>query len=144
MENIMTNKITVTIEVEVDQDWIDYCTQENDLFMTDHCGYWMAGMEHDEVLGWLCYEHDYPGGFQGDHNPSPRHMKRSPEYAAIVQAWKDGKPLPDRFYRLNRDASIRAYKFGIEKDGTGWYENGDALTYDYAVQMALLGHYTYA
>ncbi len=132
-------ELTVSIKVKVDPDWVDYCVRAPDLFMTDYCGYWMAGMEQDNELGWLCYEYD----IGGDHNPNPWRLKKHPEYAAIVQAWREGKPLPERWYRLNKEAAIKAYKCGVERYGVNWYEDGDATTYDVAIQLALLGKIVY-
>lgn len=132
-------KISVTIDVEVDQDWIDYCTQYNDLFLTHYCGYWMCGMEKDNDLGWLAYEYD-PGG---PNVKSIRSVQNSPEYSSIVEAWRAGNPLPDHWFRLDEKAAIKAFEEGVKRYGVDWYENGDATTYDVAIQMALLGEVVY-
>lgn len=131
----MSEKVTVVLEVEVNQDWIEFCTKFNDLFMYDYCGYWMAGMEFDDDLGWLCFE------YAGEEDP--RQIKQGPEYPAIVQAWRDGKILPDRWYRLDKETAKRAWVEGYKRDGLDWYENGDAITYDVAIQNALLGEVRY-
>lgn len=131
----MADKITVSLEVVVDPEWIDFCVQYNDLFMYGYCGYWLAGMEHDDT-GWLVYEYD----IGGDDNPYPIDRK---ERADIVQAWQQGQPLPNRWYRLDKQAAILAYKHGVEKYGINWYDEGDANTYDYVIQLALLGELVY-
>jgi len=30
--------VTVSVDIKVDPDWIDFCTKEVDLFMTSYCG----------------------------------------------------------------------------------------------------------
>lgn len=134
----MSDKVTVVLEVEVNQDWIEFCTQFNDLFMYDYCGYWMAAMECDDDLGWLCYEYA-----NDDDMPSLRAMKEAPEYQEIVKSWREGKLLPPNWYRLDKAAAIKAYGEGVKRYGLDWYEDGDAITYDVAVQMALLGEVRY-
>ena len=124
-------KITATIEVTVDPDWIELCTKHCDIFIHDICGYWMRGMKRQDDLGWLCHEFDSC-------------VVNSSEYSKIVKAWIDEKPLPEGWHRLDKAAAIKAYKVGVEKFGTDWYENGDANTYDTVVQLALLGEQRYA
>lgn len=130
-----TNKVTVQIEVPVNEEWIDYATQSSDLFRTDHCGYWMYGMDHDKDLGWLCYVHDEAIRLDDVYD--------MPEYDAILARWKSGESLPEGWHRLDKDAAIRAYVEGVKKGGAFWYEDGDAITYDVAIQKALLGEVVY-
>jgi hypothetical protein len=131
----MSDKIKVEIEVEVDPDWIEFVTIYPDIFMTSYCGYWMYGMEQDDELGWLVHEHD--------EQHSVRQVAKSPEYPAIVKAWREGGKLPDNWFRLNKEAAIKAWAEGVKKYGTDWYENGDAISYDVVLQLALLGEIRY-
>lgn len=128
-------KVTVTIDVTVDPEWIDYITQNPDIFMRDYCGYWMYGMERDKELGWLAHEHD--------ETRTTTQVARSPEYNQIVADWRAGKPLPESWYRLDKAACVKAWAEGVKIYGVDWYENGDANTYDCAIQMALLGELRY-
>lgn len=130
--------LTATIEVEVDPDWIEFCTQYNDIFMYDYCGYWMAGMEQDNQLGWLVYEYDW-----GGNCPMLKDVRESPEYENIVAAWRDGLELPEHWFRLSEDACKRAWVEGVKREGLNWYNDGDASSYDCALQRALLGEIIY-
>lgn len=130
------DKVTVTLEVEVDPDWIDFCTSSyQDIFIYGYCGYWMQGLEHDDELGWLVRQSD-------DDRPAIM-VAKDAGYSKIVEAWKTGQDLPEGWHRLNKDAAIKAYAAGIKRYGLDWYENGDANTYDFAIQMALLGEIVY-
>ena len=134
-------KVSVTLEVEVDNDWIEYCTKYNDLFMPGYCGYWMCEMEHDEELGWLCYEYDWGG----DEVKPISDVRIDPTYDTIVEDWRAGKVLPDHWYRLNQETAVQSWVAAVKRYGTDWYTNGqsDATTYDVAVQTALLGEVVY-
>lgn len=135
----MTDKIKVKVEVEVavDPDWIDFLLNHNDIFMTSYCGYWMSGMELDENGGgWLVHEQD-------DDYDCAAAAANHPEYNAIVKAWQDGKPLPDKWFRLDKEAAIRAWIEGCKKYGVDWYENSDAVSMDVVIQLALLGEVRY-
>jgi hypothetical protein len=131
----MSDKVTVTLEVEVNPDWIEFVTHYPDIFMTDHCGYWMYGMEQEDELGWLVHEHD--------EMHSVREIADHPEYPAIVKAWREGKELPDNWFRLNKETAIKAWAEGVKRYGMDWYETGDAITYDVVLQMAILGEVRY-
>lgn len=128
-------KTKVTIEVEVDDGWIDFAVYNNDLFRTSYCGYWLYGVEFDDDLGWLCYV-DGNGGKPKDAQANK-----------AIKAWKAGEKFPDnkhgKFYLLDRQAAIEAFKQGVIWRGAEWYENGDANAYDHVIQMALLGDIVY-
>lgn len=129
-------KVKVELEVEVDPGWIELVTECNDLFMTDHCGYWLSGMAHVKNKGWLVHEHS-------DIDDCASVQSKNPEYPAILKAWKEGKPLPDGWFSLDKEMAIKAYCEGIKRDGLNWYEEGDAISYDIAIQLALLGEVRY-
>lgn len=124
--------VTVTITVKVDPEWIEFLTKYNDIFGSPHyAGYWLYGAERDDRLGWLVYEH-------GDER---RPTERECRHARAL--WHAGEPLPERWYRLDRAAAIKAWAEGVKRFGAEWYENGDGPTYDVVVQMALLGEVRY-
>jgi hypothetical protein len=124
-------KTTVQIEVEVPQDWIEFCTKFADLFSRSYCGYWALGAAHDRKLGWLVFDESTGG-------PSEEQLND-----AIV-AWKAGAVLPSGFYRLDEAAAVKAYGEGCKLWGVDWYDTrGDANTYDVVVQVALLGEVIY-
>jgi hypothetical protein len=126
-------KIKLETIVDVDEDWISYLTKHGDIFQSQYCGYWMFGMEKSKT-GWLCFEHN--DDFVSD-------LIINPEYKAIVDAWKAGSKLPDRWYRLDKDAAIKAYLEAYKRYGENWYHNADNVKYDVAIQLALLGEVKY-
>jgi hypothetical protein len=125
----------ITIEIVVDEHWIDFAVNNNDLFRSNYCGYWLNGVAFDDDLGWLCYV-DGDGGAPEDAEAQP-----------VIQAWKAGEAFPEnsrgKFYLLDRTAAIEAFKHGVMWRGAEWYENGDASSYDHVIQMALLGEIVY-
>lgn len=122
--------VTVTLEVEVNPDWIQLCTTYNDLFIPGYCGYWLQGVERDDKLGWLVYCLD-------EDNPTQEATD------SAIEAWEAGEELPEGWYRLNEELAIKAWAEGVKKFGINWYEDGDADTYDYVIQMAMLGEIVY-
>jgi len=123
--------MTVTVNAQVDPLWVQMCTEYSDLFLTNHCGYWACGVEREPGLGWLAFEH-------GDECRPP---EKTPQ--TVLAAWRNGKPLPKRWYRLDEQAALRAWAEGVKRSGTSWFENGDASDYDVAIQNALLGEVRY-
>jgi len=132
---VESKKTKVTIEIVVDEEWIEFVVYNSDIFRTNYCGYWLYGVEYDDDLGWLCYV-DGNGG-------SPKDA----EAKTVIKAWKAGEAFPKnshgKFYLLDRQVAIEAFKQGVIWRGAEWYENGDANTYDYVIQMALLGEIVY-
>lgn len=125
----MTNA-TIQRQTTVDPEWITYVTRYADIFGDDYIGYWAFGVERDNDRGWLLYE---------DCDGKPTRAQT----ADAVQAWRADQPLPEGFHRLDRDACIKAWGKGVEKWGEDWYENGDATSYDIAIQLALFGEVVY-
>lgn len=127
---------TVRLEMTPDEEWVDFVCGEKgyaDIFGHNYCGYWMRGMEHDPKLGWLVYEH-------GDER------KPDKKYAAEVEKlWREGKPLPPFWFRLDRRAALLAQAHGAAKWGAHWYGDAhtDATSYDVVIQLALLGEVRY-
>lgn len=120
----------VTIEIEVDEGWIDFAIHSSDIFKRRCCGYWLYGVDRNDN-GWLCYVDD-------EGVPPP-----ASAVPAAITAWEAGEVLPTGFYRLDRQAAIEAFKQGVLWHGAEWYEKGDADSYDYVIQMALLGKIVY-
>jgi hypothetical protein len=119
---------------EPDPEWVAFLTKYNDIFMRDYCGYWLFGVARNDKDGWLVFD-------QGEgERPSEAEQKR------VIALWKSGSrtKLPANWYRLNKAAAKRAHEEGVKRWGKDWFENGDANTYDYVVQMALLGEHRYA
>lgn len=127
------DEITITITAKVDPEWVKYCTQHSDLFSRDYCGYWLRGVEHDSEIGWLVWEDD-------EKCPPGKEPHRKEAFAA----WRTGEALPSNWFRLDKEAALRAWAEGVKACGIDWYEDGDANTYDYVIQMALLGEERYA
>jgi hypothetical protein len=47
---------TFSLTVSVDPFWVEYLTQNVDIFGQQYAGYWLRGVEHDPELGWLVWE----------------------------------------------------------------------------------------
>ena len=123
--------IKVTIESTVDHLWLEHCLG-TDVFRRAYSGYWANGVEWDQELGWLMFEH---GG-------ETRGPADAPD--AIMKAWRDGCALPERWHRLSKAVAVAAWAEGVKRGGVEWFENGDGRVYDAAVQMAVLGEIRYA
>jgi hypothetical protein len=124
-------RVTANFEVAIDPDWIEYLTVDPDIFGAA-CGYWLRGVERDAALGWLVWEDDN----------KCRHGEE-PNAAEAVAAWREGKPLPPHWFKLDKDAAIRAWIEGVKKWGVDWYDQVDAEREDVVVQLALLGEIRY-
>jgi hypothetical protein len=123
---------TFTLTVEVDPFWVEYLTQNSDVFGWSYAGYWLRGVAHDPERGWLCWEDD------------EQHRKgKEPDREAAIVAWNTGTPLPAGWYRLDQAASLRAWEAGVKRWGVGWYAQVDAQAEDIVVQEALLGEVRY-
>lgn len=124
--------VTVEIATNVNPEWIEMCTQHTDLFMQSYCGYWARGLERTNARGWLVFESagEIPRG-------------EEPNKTRAVREWRTGNKLPQLYHRLDEAAAIRAWKYGVEKWGLGWYDDADATSYDIVIQLALLGEVRY-
>jgi hypothetical protein len=123
---------TFSVTVEIDPFWVEYLTQNVDIFGQQYVGYWLRGVERDPDLGWLVWEDDerHEWGFE-------------PNRMAARNAWREGQPLPEGWYRLDRAAAVRAWEEGVKRWGVGWYAEVDAPREDLVVQLALLGEVRY-
>jgi hypothetical protein len=126
-----TVQVTTTVTVKVDEEWIDFCTKYGDMFGRGYIGYWALGVERDIERGWLLFEEG------SDEALTDKEMER------VKALWRAGEELPERWFKLDRDACIKAWIEGVKKWGVDWYEDSDANKYDYVVQMALLGEHRY-
>lgn len=133
-EKQTTEKATVMIEVDVPvEDWIDYLTKCTDIFGRDYIGYWARGVERRDDLGWLVWEDD-------EH----RAHDEEPDRDAAISAWESGAALPIGWHRLDKAMAVKAFTEGVKRWGTRWFEDrGDANSYDYVLQMAMLGEERY-
>lgn len=123
----------VSVQLTPDIEWVDFIVNYYDIFTQGYCGYWLLRIKHYEDRGWLAFEHE------GVH----------PEESLVdeaIAAMAAGKPLPQGFLFVGVDMAVAAWKFGVERFGVDWYDNpsSDAITYDYCMQMALLGEQRYA
>lgn len=124
---------TVTIESVVDPLWIEFCTKDRDVFGASCCGSFLFGIDQDNSLGWLVYEHEEKVS-----------IDKVPNEKKAIAAWRAGKPLPRGYYRLDLDAAKKAWIEGIKWRGVEWFANGDAIAYQYAIQRALFEDERYA
>lgn len=128
-------KIKFEVEVNVpEEDWIEFVTSSRDIFQQNYCGYWLRGIKQDSELGWLVWEDD-ENHLYGDE----------PNRQEAIRAWQLSKDLPERWFRLDREAAIKAYIAGCKRSGINWFTNPDvdANSYDVAIQLALLGEHRY-
>jgi hypothetical protein len=125
---------TFSLTVAIDPFWVEYLTQNVDIFGQQYAGYWLRGVEHDPELGWLVWEDDER------HRNGDEPNRRE---ALEVWIWGKGLPLPKGWYRLDRVAAVRAWEEGVKRWGVGWYAEVDAPREDLVVQLALLGEVRY-
>lgn len=126
---------TFTVTVEVDPRWVDYVTQHGDIFgRTYYAGYWARGVDHDPKMGWLVWESD-----------DQHRRDEEPDLADAHLAWREGRPLPEHWYRLDRAAALRMWEEGVKRFGVGWYDSSahDGAMEDVLLQLALLGEERY-
>lgn len=129
-------KVIITCPVEIDRDEYEGVIKDVllnvDVFNRGYCGYWALGVTSDIKLGWLVYEQ------VDDPRPSDEECKR------MEKLWRAGKPLPDRWHRLNREAAEKAVAIGLSRFGLRSFENAwDANDIDAIVQRTLLGELRY-
>lgn len=137
MSEEKTKKV-IKVEVEVPQeDWIDYVTKEVDIFMTGYIGYWGRGYPVEvrgEQVCWIVVEFE-------DHETRKQLDKMGEE---AVRCFRDGLPMPERCHVLDEKMAIKAFEEGCKKWGADWFEDkGDANTYDWVLQQAMLGEQRY-
>lgn len=158
LKDLPSVKVVAQLEVEIPGDWLSMCTMWPDILMTSYIGYWARGVERDDKLGWLLWE------FEDDSERCDELLRNSGVsfleqldredeeefHAAAVKAWRAGEPLPPHYFRLDREAAVRAYLAMLKwpagkmvEGGINWYENGDASSYDVGVQLALFGEVKY-
>jgi hypothetical protein len=123
---------TFTLTVAVDPFWVEYLTQNVDIFNRKYAGYWAYGAVLDPELGWLVCD-----TVAADEVPSDADCD-------LAEArWRAGEPLPAHWYRLGRSAALRAWEEGVKRWGVDWYDHTDAEREDVVVQLALLGEVRY-
>ncbi len=133
MDKTVQAKVEFDVGVPVES-WIDWLTLSGDVFSRNYIGNWARGVEQDDALGWLVWEDDE----SHDHDEEP-------DRDAAVAAWKASDSLPANWYRLDKAMAIKAYIVGVRTWGDNWFETkGDANTYDYVLQMAMLGEERYS
>lgn len=124
---------TVSVEIPVDESWVEFCVKFNDMFLTSHSGYWAYGVALEgKEGGWLVFE-------QGAEDRRPT----DEEEDTALAAHEAGKPLPEHWFLLDRAMAVKAFGEGFKRRGALWYEDGDASDYDCALQMAMLGEIRY-
>jgi len=124
--------IEVTVPTIVDPDWLAMVSEWNDLFSTDHCGYYLRGILRDPALGWLAWEDD-----------EQHEMGEEPDLDEAIVAWRAGYPLPQGYYRLDAEFARRSWAEGVKLAGEPWFVEGDSTRYDYVVQQTLFGKQVY-
>lgn len=120
-------------------EWVEFVTENVDIFMTDHCGYWLCGVMQKPGVGWIVRENDVD-----EFENLSRKEIHARDLAAGETFLATGKAtLPYRL--LDRKVASRAFTVGIKKWGADSWDDGewDAGYYDYIIQMALLGEETY-
>ena len=138
--------IKVEVETTVDPHWVSMVVHDPDLFMTDHVGYWLRRVDKsgDPTLGQLGWEFE-----EDPRTTNIRFVDRMSDedetklHEEAVRAWKDHLPLPPYYFAMNIETAKKSWAAGVKKHGFEWYETGDANTYDYVIQMALLGECKY-
>lgn len=137
-------KVRVEVEVEVPRDWLDWAGGGEgwaDLYQRTHCGYFLARVELAEdkrsTLAWEDREDSSNHGADAEEDEMAPH-------ADAIAAFHAGNPLPKNYHRIDEELMVKAFAEGVKLYGIGFYEKGDANTYDTAIQMALFGEQKYA
>lgn len=144
-------KVSVTLEVEVDEQWIEFCTKYNDLFLNDYIGYWGHGIRptgrRDAWLVWEGEEDPRLADLLAKEGVSVLQQLSEESYKllhdAARKAVKNGTPLPPYYHLLDAAAAGKAWVEGVKRKGLDWYENADSTDYDVVIQLALLGEIKY-
>jgi hypothetical protein len=97
-------------------------------------GYWLCGVEYDEENGWLAYEFD-------EQAESPREMDH--ELAIAVWRRQFTDRLPDRYYRIDKDAISTTFNHILARWGQEGLKDLDLPRADEAIQWTLLGEHRY-
>jgi hypothetical protein len=125
-----TVDITITVNAEERETFINDVVLNVDLFMRGYCGYWLFGAHWDakkrERLVFEC-----------DDDPPPTDS----QVRKVLKQYRADGSLPERWFILNRAVAERAYSFLVARIGAE--DTGDASDYDVAVQRALLGEVRY-
>jgi hypothetical protein len=129
----MSEQPKVMIESVVDRRWLDFAFSD-EVFSWMCCGYWARRIEwgHTDEVGWLLWE---------SNEMAPRGAE--PNRTRAIAAWSTGRSLPPFYHRLDLNAAIQAWAFGVKRWGERWYDKGDSTRYDEAIQLALFGEVRY-
>jgi hypothetical protein len=134
---------TLTFDVSIDPQFVEYLTKYNDIFAHNRAGSWAFGVRPTRIKGvsnhvWLVYEQD------DEAPPTPKEIAEARrQYRAGMSPFVSGMKLPARWCVLDRDASIRAWGEGVKRWGVDWYEDVDAERENVVVQLSLLGEIRY-
>lgn len=137
-ENKNFHLATLTMEIKIPQeDWVDYLTQDSEIFNSNYCGYWARGVDHDPYIGWLIWEDD-----------EKRPHGEEPNREEAIQAFREhNTTLPKNWFVLNKEMAVKAYLEGVKRWGQTWFDLGgdhnDSMGYDTVIQLALLGEVKY-
>lgn len=120
---------------EIPDDWVEFCTKYNDIFMYSYSGYWAYGCHRDKD-GWLACVSDDEGGMdQGEIDRAILAFK------AGKRNFEFDKKSMKGFFIINEDFAKRAWiaeaNYPYNSDGYSWWEDGDAINIDRAIQLAL-------
>lgn len=152
LKDLPSVKVKATIEVEVPGGWLSMCTMWPDIMSTDYIGYWARGVKRDDKLGWLIWEFEEDKRLEEflEMHSLGDDTEDTELHAEAMKAWKAGEKLPPLYHALNREAAVKGFLAMLEwpagravEGGINWYENGDANSYDVAVQLAVLGEVKY-
>ncbi len=137
MDKTTKQVIQVVQEIEVPEGFVDYLTTYQDIFYTNHCGYWCYGYGVDDrVTGsaaWLVYELT-----DDEENPSDEECEEA------AKLYATHKPLPEYWFALDNEGALKVLAEGVKRFGPDFYDKSDASTMDEAIQLALLGEHRYA
>lgn len=140
------DSVCATLAGEPDKEWISFVLEYSDIFGHDYIGYWARGVSRSKKpsRGWLLWEFEMDPrsedlGFIDRLRPDDEKAL----HAEAVSCWEAGQPLPPHYHKLGEREVRLAWVYGFLRGGRTWYEDGDANTYDVALQQALLGEVRY-
>lgn len=130
----------VSIQVEVDEKWVDLVVKHGDLFQHSYCGYWAFGLQQDRKRGQIIRDTQTSPFPYGDTEASDAR-----DFVAI-ERWLAKKPSVEPYYYWDRALAKRAFGEGVRIWGQHWFKDAraDAHRYDVVIQQALFGQQRYS
>lgn len=116
------------------QQFIDDYFTSGEIFQTPYgSGYWLYGVEQNEIGWWLAFEHD-----EAEFDSSDTEQHRD-----AILAWIKGLPLPPHYFCLSTAVACDVFENIVRKYGESGIDDIDLPTVDEALQWTILKEIKY-